>query len=88
MVSITLSSEIKHLLVRLSAMREALIAFTAPIALRSIQGTCTKPPIGSQVIPNECSIAISAAMQICSLLPPRKAVKPAAAMEEETPTSP
>lgn len=39
MVSITLSNEIRHLLVRFSAIRDALIAFTAPIALRSIQGT-------------------------------------------------
>jgi len=27
-------------------MRTALIAFTEPMALRSMQGTCTKPPIG------------------------------------------
>lgn len=39
-------------------------------------------------MPKECSIAISAAMQICSLLPPRSDVSPAAAMEDDTPTSP
>ena len=55
MVAITLSSEIKDLLLRFSAMRDALIAFIAPIAFRSIHGTCTKPPIGWHVIPNEQS---------------------------------
>src|SRR5678815_3270062 len=34
-----------------SARREASMAFTAPIALRSMQGICTRPPIGSQVRP-------------------------------------
>jgi len=34
-----LSNEIRHLLVRFSAMRDALIAFIAPIAFRSIHGT-------------------------------------------------
>src|SRR5206468_9811085 len=31
------------------AMREALIAFTDPMALRSMQGIWTSPPTGSQV---------------------------------------
>src|SRR6185437_12133053 len=30
---------------------EAVIAFIAPIVLRSMQGTCTSPPTGSQVRP-------------------------------------
>ena len=41
MVAMTLSKDTQALLVRRSAMREALIALTAAIALRSIQGTCT-----------------------------------------------
>ena len=43
------------------AMRCALIALTAPIALRSMHGICTRPPIGSQVRPRLCSMPISAA---------------------------
>src|SRR5262249_25453959 len=33
------------------AMRAALTAFTAAIAFLSMQGTCTSPPMGSQVRP-------------------------------------
>ena len=55
---------------------------------RSMQGTCTSPPIGSQVMPRLCSIPISAAFSICSLVPPMTAASPAAAIEQETPISP
>src|SRR5690606_8843773 len=70
------------------AMREALIALTEPIALRSMQGICTSPPIGSQVRPRLCSIPISAAFSTCDMLPPSAAVRPAAGIEQATPTSP
>ena len=43
------------------AIRAALIAFTAAIALRSMHGTWTRPPTGSQVSPRLCSMPISAA---------------------------
>ena len=43
MVSITLSSDTRGLEVRRRAMREALTAFMAAMALRSMQGTCTWP---------------------------------------------
>ena len=44
--------------------------------------------IGSQVMPKLCSMAISAACSISSLLPLLAATKPAAAIEHATPTSP
>ena len=64
------------------------MALTAPMALRSMQGTCTSPPTGSQVRPRLCSMAISAAFSTCSGVPPRTSVRPAAAMEQAEPTSP
>ena len=70
------------------AMRLALIALTEPIALRSMHGICTRPPIGSQVRPRLCSMPISAAFSTCDMLPPSAAVSPAAAIEQATPTSP
>src|SRR6202030_1686912 len=66
----------------------ALIAFTEPMALRSMQGICTNPATGSQVNPRLCSMPISAAFSICSLLPLSADTNPAAAMEHATPTSP
>src|SRR6056297_327247 len=51
------------------AIRAALTALTAPIALRSIQGICTSPAIGSQVRPRLCSMPISAAFSTWELLP-------------------
>jgi hypothetical protein len=47
------------------AMRQALTALTAPMPLRSMQGIWTRPPMGSQVMPRLCSMAISAACSIC-----------------------
>ena len=70
------------------ARRAALIAFTAPIALRSMQGIWTSPAIGSQVRPRLCSMPISAAFSSCSLVPFIAATRPAAAIEQATPTSP
>src|SRR6266446_1230165 len=64
----------------LRAREAAAIALLAPKALRSMQGICTKPPIGSQVIPRWCSIAISAAFSICSGVAPSAAARPAASM--------
>ncbi|CAB4563711.1 unannotated protein [freshwater metagenome] len=58
------------------------------MAFLSMQGSWTKPPTGSQVRPRLCSIAISAAFSICSLVPPSTAVIPAAAIEQADPTSP
>ena len=71
-----------------SAMRAALIALTAPIALRSIQGTCTRPPMGSQVKPRLCSMAISAAFSTCAGVPPSASASAPAAIEQAEPTSP
>ena len=45
------------------------MAFTAPMALRSMQGICTSPPMGSQVMPRLCSMPISAACSTCALVP-------------------
>src|SRR5262245_19378819 len=47
--------------ISLVAIMKAVQAFTAPKAHRSMQGTCTKPATGSQVIPRWCSKADSAA---------------------------
>src|SRR5690606_22897257 len=71
-----------------SAMRAALIAFTEPMALRSMHGICTNPPIGSQVRPRLCSMPISAAFSTCDMLAPSAAARPPAAIEQATPTSP
>jgi uncharacterized protein (DUF1330 family) len=68
--------------------RAALMAFTAPIALRSMHGTCTSPPMGSQVRPRLCSMPISAAFSTCSACRPAPRRAPAAAIEHATPTSP
>ena len=70
------------------ARRDALIALIEPIALRSIHGTCTRPPTGSQVRPRLCSMPISAAFSTCTTLPPMISVSAPAAIEQATPTSP
>ncbi|MNP62155.1 hypothetical protein D3C76_1574090 [compost metagenome] len=85
---ITLSSEIKCCPSPRKAICAALIAFTAAIALRSIHGTCTRPPTGSHVSPKLCSRPISAALHSCSGVAPRISAKPAAAMAQAEPTSP
>ncbi|MNS99507.1 hypothetical protein D3C72_1339120 [compost metagenome] len=69
-------------------MRTALIAFTEPMALRSMQGTWTSPPIGSQVRPRLCSMPISAAFSTCCTVPPITSHSAPAAIEQATPTSP
>ncbi len=71
-----------------SAMRAAVIALTAAMALRSMHGICTSPPTGSQVRPRLCSIAISAAFSTCSGVPPSTSASPPAAIEQAEPTSP
>ena len=88
MVSITRSRGTKCVPSPRRAKRAALIAFTAPMVLRSMQGIWTRPAIGSQVRPRLCSMPISAAFSTCSLLPPSTAHKPPAAIEQATPTSP
>src|SRR4029078_12808026 len=60
-VLMTLSSDTRCLPSPRIAMRCALIALTEPIALRSMHGICTRPPIGSQVRPRLCSMPSSAA---------------------------
>src|SRR5690606_10657866 len=70
-----------------NASSAALMALMAPMQLRSIHGICTNPPMGSQVRPRWCSMAISAAMSTCSGLPPISSVRAAAAMAEDTPIS-
>ena len=87
-VLMTLSSETLCVPSPCSASRAALIAFTAPIALRSIHGTWTSPPIGSQVSPRLCSIPISAAFSTCAAVPPMTSASAPAAIEHATPTSP
>ena len=87
-VLMTLSSGTKCSPSPRSDMRAALIALIEAIALRSMHGTCTRPPIGSQVRPRLCSIAISAAFSTCAGLPPSTSASPAAAIEQADPTSP
>src|SRR5207244_3708367 len=87
-VLITLSSDTKWVPSPRKAIRAALIAFTEPIALRSMQGTCTRPPTGSQVSPRLCSMPISAAFSTCSGVPPSTSASAPAAIEQATPTSP
>ena len=70
------------------AVRAAATAFTAAMALRSMQGIWTSPPTGSQVRPRLCSMPISAAFSTCRGVPPRTAARPAAAIEHAEPTSP
>ena len=86
-VSMQLSSGMKCPPSPLSASEAAETALIAPSAFRSMQGTCTSPAAGSQVIPRWCSSAISAAFSIWALVPPSAAQSPAAAMAEAEPTS-
>ena len=62
-------------------------ALIAPRPLRSMQGTCTRPRTGSQVMPRWCSSAISAAFSIWAGVPPSTAQRPAAAIAAAEPTS-
>src|SRR6476661_4435618 len=50
--------------ISLVAITKAIQALTAPKAQRSMQGTCTYPATGSQVIPRWCSSADSAAFSM------------------------
>src|SRR5471032_3288863 len=87
MVRITRSREMKCLPSPRRAICVALIAFTAAMALRSMHGTCTRPPTGSQVRPRLCSRPISAAFSSCSGVAPSTSARPAAAMAQADPTS-
>ena len=71
-----------------SARRAALIAFTAPMALRSMQGICTRPAIGSQVRPEVVLHADLGGVLDLRGVPPSAAQARAAAIEQATPTSP
>ena len=87
MVSITVSSETRWEPSPWSASRAAETAVDDAIALRSMQGTCTSPPTGSQVRPRWCSIAISAAFSTWCGVPPRTAQSAPAAIAHAEPTS-
>ena len=63
-------------------------ALNAAMALRSMQGICTSPHMGSHVKPRLCSIAISAAYSICCGLPPNSWLAATAAITQALPTSP
>ena len=88
MVLITWSSDTTCWPSPRSARRAALMALMAPMALRSMQGICTCPPTGSQVMPRLCSMPISAAFSARAGVPPSTAASAPAAMEQATPTSP
>ncbi|MCY1536721.1 hypothetical protein D9M68_721900 [compost metagenome] len=88
MVRITWSSEMKCSPLPRRAICAALMAFTAAMALRSMHGTCTSPPTGSQVRPRLCSRPISAAFSTCAGVAPRTSANPAAAIAQAEPTSP
>ena len=89
MVLITLSSETWCLPSLFKAMRLALIALTEPIALRSMQGICTRPPIG---VAGEAEVVLHAdlggAFHLQHVASRAAAVSPPAAIEQATPTSP
>ncbi len=57
-------------------------------AFRSMHGTWTSPPTGSQVSPRLCSMPISAAFSTCSGVPPSTSASAPAAIEQADPTSP
>ena len=88
MVLMTLSRRTRCVPSPRRAMRAALIALTAPIALRSMHGICTRPPIGSQVRPRLCSMPISAAFSTCWIDAAERGDSAPAAIEQATPTSP
>ena len=58
---------------------QAVIAFDSPMVFLSIQGICTNPPIGSQVMPRWCSHGYFCSHHRLSCEPPRLSVKAAAA---------
>ena len=67
---------------------EALMAVIEATAFRSMHGTWTSPPIGSQVSPRLCSMPISAAFSTCAGVPPSTSARAPAAIEQADPTSP
>src|SRR5207253_296511 len=83
-VLMTVSSATRWLPSPRSASDAALMAFTAPMALRSMHGIWTRPATGSQLMPRWCSMPISAAFSICALVPPSAAASPAAAIAQAT----
>jgi hypothetical protein len=70
------------------ARRAALMALTDPMALRSMQGICTRP---ADRVAGEAQIVLHADLGgVLDLLigPASAATSPAAAIEQATPTSP
>jgi len=67
--------------------RAADTAVDEAMALRSMHGTWTSPPTGSQVRPRWCSTAISAAFSTWRGVPPRAAQSAPDAMAQAVPTS-
>ena len=61
---------------------QAFMARMAATALRSMQGICTRPQMGSQVRPRLCSMAISAAYSTWSRVRPYNSARAAAALAE------
>jgi hypothetical protein len=87
MVSMTVSNDTRYVPSRCSARRAANTAIDDETALRSMQGTCTSPPAGSQVRPRWCSIAISAAFSTWRGVPPSAAQRAPDAIAQAVPTS-
>src|SRR5699024_1207333 len=69
------------------AMSADIKALLEPIALRLIQGTSTKPAIGSHTKPNKLLIAIAIALALCLGVPPATSTAAAAPIPEALPTS-
>ena len=82
-----MSKVILRVSVKKFASDTALIARIAATALRSMQGICTRPAIGSQVKPKWCSIATSAAYSICFKPISNSSARAAAAIQQAEPIS-
>ena len=87
MVRTIVSKDIFLVFVRKLASDTAFMERIAATAFLSMQGICTRPFTGSQVSPSMCSMDISAAYSICSMLMPRSSARPAEAMQHAVPTS-
>lgn len=87
MVTITESSDIFLVPDKKFDILAAFIARIAATALRSMHGICTSPPIGSQVSPRWCSMAISAAYSIWRRSLPSSSDRADAAIAHAVPIS-
>ena len=86
-VRTTMSNEIVLVPTSMCARFAESMARLAATALRSMQGICTRPQMGSHVRPRWCSMAISAAYSICSMGNSISSHIAAAAMEQAEPIS-